>query len=82
MVIILLLIDCLLFLPLCAGALYCHVVLNFLSSFAIILLRKRELVVLLWLFYCCRVDAFFSVFSEVPWAVIVAVLSHAHLNFL
>ena len=66
----------------CAGTLYFNVVLSFLSSFTIILLRKRELAVLLWLFYCCRVDVFiFSVFFEVLWAVIVAFLSYTHLKF-
>ena len=60
-VVILLLIQRLLLLPLCVGiyvrSLLCDLVLGVFSSFAIILLRKRELVALLTLCSCFCVDA-------------------------
>ena len=80
--VLLLLIHCyclLLFL----GGVFCYAVLTVLSSFAIILLRKSELVVLLWLSLLCQVDeSVLCLFLTVPWVglrcVIKAFPGHTH----
>ena len=58
-VVLLSLIHCLMHFPLFMGALclslFCYALVGVLSSFAIILKRKRELVILLLLFYGCFV---------------------------
>ena len=75
--------DCLLLLSLYVSVL-CLVLVLMISSFAIILLRKRELVALLQLYSCCRVTAFVLWHSLVVpwvglWSVIVASPGHTHL---
>ena len=68
-------------------ALVFNAILNsVLSSFAIILLRKTELVALLKLCPCCRVTvSVLCLFLAVPWvglwSVIVAFPGHTHLLF-
>ena len=48
---------------------FCLTVLSVLSSFAIILMRKRELVVLLYLpFQCFVTGCIMWLFLTVPWA--------------
>ena len=60
-ILLLLLIPCLIMLSLsvdfCVWSFFCYAVLSVLSSFAIITLRKRELVALLALCSCCLMAA-------------------------
>ena len=63
-----------------------YALLHFLSSFAIILTRKRELLSLLSLFFRCRVTVNILWFSlNMPWVglqcVIVVFPYHTHLLF-
>ena len=65
-------------------SLFCYALLNVLSSFAIILIRQRELVALLLLSSCCLVTlSVLWLFLVVPWVglqwVIVVVSNHIHL---
>ena len=67
--------------------LFCYAFLCVHSSFAIILERKRKLVVLLLLFYICIVTInVLWLFLVVPWVglqcVIVVFPDHTHLVFL
>ena len=48
----------------CVGSLFCYVILCVLSSFAVILLRKRELVVLLCIFDSSLIVAFSGQYSS------------------
>ena len=86
----LLLIYCLMYFPLFVRvlclSLFCYVLLCFHSSFAIILKRKRKLVVLLLLSYRC-IDTInvLWLFLMVPWVrlqcVILVFPDHTHLPF-
>ena len=78
----------LLLLPLCGGcfgSFFCGVVLNVLSSFAIILMRKRELVasivVVLSCEWLCSLYFLAVWWIESIWSVIVACPGHTHLYF-
>ena len=66
-------------------SMFCCTLLNVPSSFTIILIGKRELVVLLGLFSCCLVIVVW-LFLEVPWVclqfVIVVFPDHTHLPSL
>ena len=87
---LLLLIYCLMYFPLFVRvlclSLFCYVLLCFHSSFAIILKRKRKLVVLLLLSYRC-IDTInvLWLFLMVPWVrlqcVILVFPDHTHLPF-
>ena len=86
MVVLLLLTFCLLLLPLWESAIVlCFVVLYVYSSFAIILMEKRDLVALLSLSSWCLVMVVW-LFLAVPWVClwfeIVVFPGHAHLLFL
>ena len=84
----LLLNHCLLLLPLLVGALclclFCYAVLCAVSSFAIILMKKRELVALLVTSLCLVNVSVLWLFLTVPWVglqcVIVAFPGHTHLH--
>ena len=67
-------------------SLFCYALLCVLSSFAINLKRKRELVALLLLSYRCLVTVnFLWLFLTVPWVglqcVIVVFPDHTHILF-
>ena len=64
-------------------SLFCNLVLNVLSSFAIISLKKRRVVALLYLyFYCHNVCVCQCLFLAVPWvglrSLVVAFPDHTH----
>ena len=60
----------------CVWSLLCGVV-SAIPSFAIILLRKRELVALLYLCSCCRVVVcIVSLFLVVPWSLVFPGRTH------
>ena len=89
MVLLLCLIYCSMYFTLFVGvlclSLFCYELLCILSSFAIILKRKRKLVALLLLSYNCIVTVNVQwFFLMVPWAglqcVIVVFPDHAHLH--
>ena len=69
----------------CNCSMFCCTLLYVHSSFAIILMGKRELVALLCLFSWCLVIVVW-LFHVVPWTglqfVIVVFLDHTHLLFL
>ena len=86
----LLLIYCLMYFPLCVGvlclSLFRYAILCVYSSFAIILKRKRKLIVLIVLSYRCYVTIYVLwLFLTVPWVglqcVIVVFPDHTHLLF-
>ena len=89
-VVLLLLIYCLMYFPFFVGvlclSLFCYALLCVHSSFAIILKRKRKLVVLLLLSYRCILTMnVLRLFLTVPWVglqcVIVVFPNHTHLVF-
>ena len=89
-VVLLLLIRCLVCFPLVVGvlclSLFCCALLYVLSSFAIILKSKRELVALLLLSYGCLVAVgVLWLFLAVPWVglrcVILVFPEHTYLRF-
>ena len=70
----------------CVCSMFCCALFCVLSSFAIISIRKRELVVLLCLFSLCLVIVVVQwLFLTVPWVglqcVIVVFPDHTHLLF-
>ena len=69
----------------CNWSMFCYALLYVHSSFAIIFMRKRELVALLSLSTWCLVIAAW-LFIAVPWVclqfVIVVLPNHTHLLFL
>ena len=87
----LLFIHCLLLLPClwrfcCVWSLFCNTVLSVLSSFAIISLRNRGFIDLLYLCSCCQVAlSVHCIFLVVSWvsllSVIIAFPRHAHFPF-
>ena len=64
-------------------SLICNAVISVLSRFAIILLRKRELVALVLYSYCCMNVYVLCRFLTEPWvglwSVIVAIRGHTYL---
>ena len=84
-VVLLLLTCCLLLLPLWESVMVCCTLLYVPSSFAIILIGKRELIALLCLSSWCLVIVVW-LFRVVPWVclqfVIVVFPDHTHLLFL
>ena len=69
----------------CNCSMFCCALLYFPSSFAIILMRKRELVALLSLSFWCLVIVVWLLLA-VPWVclqfVILVFPDHTHLPFL
>ena len=69
----------------CNCSMFCCTLLYVHSSIAIILMGKKELVALLYLFYCCFMMVEW-LFLAVPWGclrfVIVVFPYHTHLLFL
>ena len=67
-------------------SLFCYASLCIFSNFAIVLMKKRELVALLFLSYGCLVTVnVLRLFLTVPWVVlrcvIVVLLDHTHLLY-